>query len=244
MTLVSFRLAACLLIAVAGCGAPEGRSSGSVAAPDSDTVAPPAVETAEVEAEVFKLVMLGDSLTAGFGLADPDRLVNALEARVGSVRGEPLEIVNAGVSGDTAAGARARFGFSVPDDADGVLIEIGANDMFQQREPRHIAGDIAAIVEEAEARGLWAGVIGVKAPLNAGAYKAEFDRLYPDLALHYCLPLYDFYFTGIVDPETGAAREDLLLPDLLHPNAAGLEVVADNMGPWLKQALNSDEEPC
>ena len=207
--------------------------------PNHPVSAPAPVENA------FTLVLLGDSLTAGFGLENPDALVDALALEVGSVAGEPVAIVNAGVSGDTASGALARFDFSVPDKADGVLIELGANDMFQQRPPVEIASDIALIVEKAQERDLWVGVVGMRAPLNAGpAYKEAFDALYPDLALHYCVALYDFYFTGVIDPGTGETREELMLPDLLHPNADGVAVVAANMGPWLRHQLNSDEDPC
>lgn len=186
----------------------------------------------------FDLVILGDSLTAGFGLAEPDLLAESLEAHLGEAGLDHVRVRGAGVSGDTAAGGRRRFDWAVGEGAEGVLIELGANDMFEGRDPGAIAADLRAMVETAQARGLWVGLIGMRAPRNAGEdYRAAFDGLYPRLAEETCAALYPFYFDGLIDAETGAARDALFLPDGIHPNAQGVAIVAQRMGAWLAEAL-------
>lgn len=204
--------------------------------------APPAVESSD---DPFVLVMLGDSLTAGFGLDDPDRLVDGLETHIAETRSAPVEVRNAGVSGETSEDGLRRFAWSVEADADGVLVELGANDMFAGRDPAEVRADLAEILELSQARDLWVGLVGVRAPVNAGEeYRAAFDAIYGELSQAYCAPLYPWYFDGIIDPESGATRLELLLDDGLHPNAAGVDVVARRLGPWLARALDGEEDPC
>ncbi len=192
----------------------------------------------------FVLVMLGDSLTAGFGLEDPDRLVDAIAREVGDVDGRPIEIINAGVSGETSEDGLRRFDWSVPDTADGVLIELGANDMFQARAPALVRADIDAIIERAQSRGLWVGLIGMFAPANLGAqYQSDFNAIFSELSAERCAPLYPWYFQAMFNPEHGL-EPGMLLPDGVHPNADGVDAVAADLGPWLARALAGEENPC
>lgn len=192
----------------------------------------------------FVLVMLGDSLTAGFGLENPDRLVDALAQEVGQVDGRPIEIINAGVSGETSEDGLRRFDWSTPDNADGVLIELGANDMFQARAPALMRADLTEIIERAQARGLWVGLIGMFAPANLGAqYQQDFNAVFATLSAERCVPLYPWYFQAMFNPELGL-DPDLLLADGVHPNADGVDAVAADLGPWLARALSGAEDPC
>ncbi len=193
---------------------------------------------APADQDSFKLVILGDSLMAGFRLENPDLLIDGLRRDLTEAGLDGIRIQNAAVSGDTAAGALARFEWSVPRNADGVLVEIGANDMLQGRDPADIRRDIDGIAARAEERGLWIAFIGMRAPRNAGAsYRAEFDRIYAEVADAACAPLYPFYFEGLIDPETGASDAALMLDDGLHPNADGVAEIVAGMGPWLTEAL-------
>lgn len=188
-------------------------------------------------AEDFTLIVLGDSLSAGFGLENPDTLVERIEAGLAEA-GLAIDAINAGVSGDTAAQGRARFNWSVGPDADGVLIELGANDMFAGRDPAAVKADLAAMIEAARDRGLWVGLVGMRAPRNAGPeYRTAFDGLYPELSVEYDVPLYPFYFDGLIDGETGAREDDLFLRDGIHPTTEGVTIVADRLSAWLANNL-------
>ncbi len=235
---ISVTLCALALVACNG----ESAGPSPEIAPEAAAPAPSAVASND---EAFVLVVLGDSLTAGFGLEDPDRLVNGLQARMAEGREGVIEVRNAGVSGETAEDGLRRFDWSVTPDADGVLVELGANDMFAGRDPSAVRADLAAIIERAEARELWVGLVGMRAPVNAGEdYRLAFDAIYGELSDAYCAPLYPWYFDGIIDPESGATRLELLLDDGLHPNAAGIDVVAERLGAWLAGAIDGEEDPC
>lgn len=231
---------------VTACDAREER-----AAATADPNAPRPVATAAPEpdaadaapaapAEPFVLVVFGDSLSAGYGLppaaALPAQLALFLDAD-----GAHLDVRNAGVSGDTSTTALARFDWSVVPEADGVLIELGSNDMLQGAPVEALEANIAAAIERAQARGLWVGLVGMKAPLNADPdYRAAFDAVFPDLADAYGVELYSYYFDGLIDPETGDSRPELFLPDGVHPTDAGVTIVAEGMADWLEDVLPRD----
>jgi acyl-CoA thioesterase-1 len=166
-----------------------------------------------------KIVALGDSLTAGLGLpadaAFPARLARAL-----AQKGIAAEVVNAGVSGDTTADGLARLDWSVPDDTDAVILELGANDALRGLDPAQTRANLEGILRRLGARRIPALLAGMRAPPNMGAdYVKAFDAIYPDLAAAHGAALYPFFLDGV------AAARGLNQGDGIHPTAAGVDVI-------------------
>jgi acyl-CoA thioesterase I len=182
-------------------------------------------------ARPVKIVALGDSLTAGLGLpanaAFPARLERAL-----AQKGRAAEVVNAGVSGDTTAGGLARLDWSVPDDADAVILELGANDALRGLDPAQTRANLDAILKRLTARRLPVLLAGMRAPPNMGAeYTKAFDATYPDLAAAYGAVFYPFFLEGV------AAERALNQGDGLHPTAAGVDVIVARILPQAEQLV-------
>ena len=183
----------------------------------------------------FVLVMLGDSLTQGYGLARDQALPRQMQ-RLFDADGVRVEVRNRGVSGETSAEGLKRFDSAVAG-GDGVVIQFGGNDMLRGRPPSLIRADLSAMIVRARARQLWVGLVGLKAPAIAGGvYREAFDRTFRELASDHNAPLYPFFFDGLVDPHTGLGRSEFFL-DRVHPNARGIGVVATGLTKWLKRAL-------
>jgi acyl-CoA thioesterase-1 len=182
-------------------------------------------------ARTIRLVALGDSLTAGLGLppgqAFPNRLQAALRAK-----GWDVEVLNAGVSGDTAADGLARYGWAVPADADALIVELGANDMLRGLPPQQTKRTLAQILDKAKGAHLPTLVAGMRAAPNLGAeYDRAFDSIYPDLAKADGAALYPFFLDGVAgDPK-------LNQPDGLHPKAEGIEVIVERILPSVEEIL-------
>jgi acyl-CoA thioesterase I len=182
-------------------------------------------------ARTLRLVVLGDSLTAGYGLppgkAFPDRLEAALSAK-----GFDVKVINAGVSGDTAEDGLARYDWAVPRDADALIVELGANDMLRGLKPEVTKATLAAILGKARAAHLPTLIAGMRAAPNLGPeYDRAFDAIYPDLAKAYHVALYPFFLDGVAgDPK-------LNQPDGLHPNAEGVEVIVQRILPAVEALL-------
>ncbi len=182
-------------------------------------------------ARTLRLVALGDSLTAGLGLppgkAFPDRLQAALRAK-----GWDVEVLNAGVSGDTAADGLARYGWAVPADADALIVELGANDMLRGLPPEQTKKTLAAILDKAKAAKIPVLIAGMRAAPNLGAeYDRAFDAIYPALAKADGAALYPFFLDGVAgDPK-------LNQPDGLHPNSEGVEVIVERISPSVEEIL-------
>jgi len=182
-------------------------------------------------ARTLSLVALGDSLTAGFGVppgkAFPDQLQAALKAK-----GFDVHVVNAGVSGDTAEDGLARYGWSVPADADALIVELGANDMLRGLPPERTKKALAAILDKAKAAGMPVLLAGMKAAPNLGpAYDRDFDAIYPELAKAHGAILYPFFLEGV------AGDAKLNQPDGLHPTAAGVAVIVQRMLPEVEELI-------
>jgi acyl-CoA thioesterase-1 len=186
---------------------------------------------APASARTLKLVALGDSLTAGPGLAPgeafPDQLQAALRAK-----GLDVDVLNAGVSGDTAEDGLARYDWAVPKDADALIVELGANDMLRGLPPDETKKTLAAILGRARAAHLPTLLAGMRAAPNLGAeYDHAFDAIYPALAAAYGATLYPFFLDGVAgDPK-------LNQPDGLHPTAAGVAAIVEHMLPAVKETL-------
>lgn len=186
---------------------------------------------APASARPLKLVALGDSLTAGYGVppgkAFPDQLEAALKAK-----GLDVMVVNAGVSGDTAEDGLARYDWSVPADADALIVELGANDMLRGLPPDQTKRTLADILDRAKAAHLPTLLAGMRAAPNLGAdYDKAFDAIYPALAQRTGVILYPFFLNGVAgDPK-------LNQQDGLHPTPAGVAVIVRNILPSVQALL-------
>lgn len=177
------------------------------------------------------LVVLGDSLTAGAGLAAEQAFPARLQAHLAS-QGILVKVENAGVSGDTSADGLARLDWSIGTEADAVLVELGANDSLRGLPPELAYANLEKIVQRLQQRKLPVMLAGMKALRNLGEdYTASFDGIYPRLAEKYQVPLYPFFLQGVA---TDAAYNQ---PDMLHPNAAGVDVIVKNIAPQLIEFL-------
>jgi acyl-CoA thioesterase-1 len=182
-------------------------------------------------ARTIRLVVLGDSLTAGLGLppgqAFPDRLQAALRAK-----GWDVEVLNAGVSGDTAADGLHRYDWAVPADADALIVELGANDMLRGLRPEATEKALSSILDRAHTARLPALIAGMRAAPNLGAeYAREFNDIYPDLAKAHGVALYPFFLDGVAgDPKLNQA-------DGMHPTAEGVAAIVERIEPSVEGIL-------
>ncbi|WP_296514881.1 arylesterase [Rhodopseudomonas sp.] len=181
----------------------------------------------------IKLVVLGDSLSAGYGLpaaaAFPVRLQKALKSN-----GRETEIINAGVSGDTASGGLGRLDWSVPADTEAVILELGANDALRGTDPKVTRAALDEILKRLKSRNIKVLLCGMLAPPNYGAdYAAQFNAIYPDLAKTYAVPLYPFFLDGV------ATIANLNQADGLHPTAEGVDTVVNNILPTVEAFLGT-----
>ena len=190
-----------------------------------------AVQLVHAAAEPIKVLMLGDSITAGFGLQAGESLPSRLEAKL-RTDGHDVQIINAGVSGDTTAAGLARVDWVLGGKPDFAIVELGANDMLRGVDPAITKKNLDAILTKlAEAR-IPTLLIGMKAGRNLGAeYAQAFDALYTELAQKYDIALYPFVLDGVaLDPALNQG-------DGLHPNARGVAVMVDRMAPYVVRLL-------
>jgi acyl-CoA thioesterase I len=179
-------------------------------------------------AEAAKLLALGDSLTAGFGLPPEQGFTAKLQTALKSA-GSSVEVINAGISGDTTAGGLARLDWSLADHPDFALVELGANDALRGVDPKETEGNLDQILARLEAAHVKVLLCGMKALRNWGPdYDAKFDAIYPDLARKYDVPLYPFFLDGVaLDPKLNQA-------DMLHPNQVGVDIIVQQMLPMVE----------
>lgn len=178
-----------------------------------------------------KIVALGDSLTAGLGLPEQQGFVPRLQAAL-AAKGIAAEIVNAGVSGDTASGGLARLDWSVPDGTDAVLLELGANDMLRGIRPQVTHDALDTLLRRLTDRHIAVLLCGMRAAPNLGPdFGQSFERIYPELAGKYGVLLYPFFLDGV------AGDLGLLQRDGLHPNAAGVDAIVARILPQVEQLI-------
>lgn len=183
-------------------------------------------------AEPVVIVALGDSLTQGYGLPPEDGFVPQLQAWL-DARGSTARIVNAGVSGDTTAGGLARLDWTLTADVGALILALGGNDVLRGLAPAQSRANLEAIVARATGRGLPVLLIGITAPANYGPeYKAEFEAIFPDLAARHGT-LLEPSFLGALEAmeDRAAARARYLQGDGIHPNAAGVALIVEALGP-------------
>lgn len=181
-----------------------------------------------------RIAVLGDSLTAGYGLEAADAFPAQLEAAL-RARGIAVEVLNAGVSGDTTAGGLARLDWMLADEPTRVVVALGANDGLRGLEPAAVEGNLATIVDRLREAGVHVLLIGMRAPPNLGpTYAAAFDAVFPRLAARRNVPFYPFFLDGV------AAEPALNQSDGIHPNAAGVAAIVARMLPLVVAWLEDD----
>jgi acyl-CoA thioesterase-1 len=186
----------------------------------------------------LRLMALGDSLVAGFGLAEGKGFAPLLE-RALNARGLSVKVLNAGVSGDTTAGGLGRLDWALADKPTAAIVELGANDMLRGLDPAEARKNLDAILAKLKERGVKVLLAGMLAAPNLGKdYAGEFDAIYPDLAKKHGVPLYPFFLEGV------AGQAALLLPDGMHPNERGVEEIVARIAPFVaKLLLESGKAP-
>ncbi len=184
------------------------------------------------EPKVIRIVALGDSLTAGEGVASRDAFPAKLESAL-RARGQPVQVANAGVSGDTAARGLDRLDRSVPDNTDAVIVELGANDMLKGFDPGVTRAALTAILRKLEVRRIAVLLCGVRTqPSGGDEYKGAFAAMFRDLAAEHDVLFYPAFDEAFVDD----AR--LKLSDGLHPTAAGIEAVVMRILPTVEALID------
>ena len=216
----------------AGC---SPQSNDPAAVENMFNAAAPVAAAAE-SADTKLVVAFGDSLYAGYNLGPTEGFAPVLEAAL-KADGVPAKVVNAGVSGDTSAGGRARLGFVLDGLArkpDLVIVGLGANDMLRGLSPERTRENLDAILAELKKRAVPAMLTGMVAAPNMGAdYAGTFNAIYPDLAKKYGVGLYPFFLDGVI------TKRELLLGDGIHPNPAGVKTVVGKVEPLVKTVLGT-----
>jgi len=185
------------------------------------------------QAGTLRLLALGDSLTAGYLLPQADGFAPKLQ-RALKAAGLDVEVVNAGVSGDTASDALDRLDWALAEPFDAAIVEVGANDMLRGLDPtvtKAAISNILAKLKEKNVRVLLAGMVA--APGMGHAYEGEFNAIYPELARQFSVPRYAFFLQGV------AGNAALELADHLHPNASGVAVIVEGILPSVVELLGA-----
>ena len=193
---------------------------------------PMAPRTASSETP-FVIVALGDSLMAGWGLEYEDSLPVQLEAWLNAT-GLPVEVINAGISGDTTAGGIARLDWVLGNQPDLVIVELGANDALRGLDPATTRGNLDIILETLRNRRVKTLLAGMLAPPNLGdEYASAFNPIYRELADKHGIMLYPFILEGV------AAKSELNQDDGMHPNARGVAIIVERLGPIVRRLIES-----
>jgi acyl-CoA thioesterase I len=188
---------------------------------------------AQAPAKPIKMVVLGDSLSAGLGLPAPAAFPVRLQKTLKN-NGIEVDMINAGVSGDTTSGGRDRLDWSVPEGTEAVILELGANDALRGVDPKVTRSALTDILTRLKARGIAVLLCGMYAPPNYGSdYAARFNAIYPELAKSFGVPLYPFFLEGV------ATEAKLNQADGLHPTAEGVDTIVRNILPTVQAFLGA-----
>ena len=219
-------LTAATLLAACGRGVPQDTAPTTGAAAAATPAPPP-------PAAVLRVVVLGDSLTAGFGLASDEAYPSILQRRMREA-GLAVDVVNAGVSGDTSAGGLRRLDWALEGPVRVLVVALGGNDALRGLTVDDLTRNLTAIIERAQARKVTVILAGMEAPPNLGRpYASAFRQVYPELAATHRVALLPFLLEGV------AGVADLNQEDGIHPNAMGARRVADNLWPYIERAVRA-----
>lgn len=227
---ITFRVFLCAsALAAVSCGAPDVASERTPAADAQRSVQAPK------PAAVPRIVFLGDSLTAGYGLAREQSVPSLIQAHL-NAEGYRYEVINAGVSGDTSAGGLSRLDWSLDGDVDILVIELGANDGLRGLPISGIRSNLTEIITRAKRRDITVLLTGMEAPPNYGAaYTSEFRRVFTDLAREHEVVFVPFYLEGV------AGDPNLNLRDGIHPNPDGARIIEKTIWRALEPLLEKSD---
>jgi acyl-CoA thioesterase I len=219
-----------ILLVCAACGQPDAARTGEPEERPSAPVAP-ASSTTAANANAPRIVFLGDSLTAGYGLDKDESVPSLIQKRLQDA-GYPYEVVNAGVSGDTSAGGLSRLDWSLTGDVKVLVVELGANDGLRGLPVKELKRNLSEIVTRAQAKGIKVILTGMEAPPNFGAaYTSEFRDVYRQLSREHDVTFVPFYLEGV------AGIASLNIADGIHPNAEGSRIVEQTIWSALEPLL-------
>ena len=227
--ILHFFLNAGLLVSV-GCAPSAARDAATLEVQRSaDTGAPVATEARRAARP--RIVFLGDSLTAGFGLREDDHVTSLIQGRLDAA-GYRYEVVNRGVSGDTSAGGLSRLEWSLEGDVDVLVVELGGNDGLRGLPPAQLKRNLNEIITRAKSRGITVLLAGMEAPPSYGpAYTSEFRQVYRDLARQHDVVFMPFWLEGV------AGIPSLNQRDQIHPNGAGNRIIEQTLWRALEPLL-------
>ena len=196
------------------------------------TVAVALAAWAGAAAAETRILALGDSLTAGYGLPEGDGFVPVLQRWLDE-NGVDATVVNAGVSGDTTAGGRARLDWALAEPMDAAIVALGGNDLLRGLSPDVSRENLGAIMDRMRAEGMPVLLVGIEAPGNYGpAYKAAFDGMYVDLGEDYGAMVEPSFLGPLIEgTDVGTARARYMQADGIHPNAEGVARIVEAFGP-------------
>ncbi|GGF54133.1 arylesterase [Terasakiella brassicae] len=185
-------------------------------------------------ADDFKILALGDSLTAGYGLDQNQGFTVQLQQSLNhNFPDRDIKVMNGGVSGDTTKGGLARLNWALVDNPDMVIVELGANDGLRGLDPKLTEKNLDGILQNLKDRGMKVLLTGMLAPPNLGGdYGQEFNAIYPRLAKKHGVALYPFFLEGV------AGIADLNQEDGIHPNADGVAIIVERLLPHIKKVMN------
>lgn len=183
------------------------------------------------QARPLRLLALGDSLTAGYGLPHADGFEAQLEGAL-RASGEDVQLVDGGVSGDTSAGGRSRLGWAIGDGVDAAIVELGGNDGLRGLDPTTTEANLAAILDALQARHVPVLLSGMYAPPNLGSdYQRQFRAVFDRLGSRPGVLYEPFFLDGV------ALHPELHQTDGIHPNAAGVTVIVRRLLPRVRELL-------
>lgn len=188
----------------------------------------------------LSIVAFGDSLTQGYGLAEENGFVPQLRAWLDE-EGQEVRLVNAGVSGDTTAGGLARIEWTLSEETHGMILALGGNDLLRGLDPALTRANIEGILQAAQAADIPVLLVGMEAPGNYGTdFKTAFEAIWPELAQEYDALYFANFFEGLGESDLSAARA-YFQSDGIHPNAEGVRLIVDAIGPAVQELIAAAE---
>ncbi|MEL6587915.1 MAG: arylesterase [Pseudomonadota bacterium] len=194
-------------------------------------------------AEPVTIAALGDSLTQGYGLPEPDGFVPQLQGWL-DAQGLDVRMINAGVSGDTTQGGLSRVAWTLTPEVDAMIVALGGNDLLRGIVPERSRANLRGILEVAAEKDVDVLLVGMEAPGNYGPeFKEAFDSMYPDLAEEFGVALYPSFFAAFVgEADVPAQLGEFIQSDGIHPSAAGVARIVEAMGPAVATLAGNAED--